>query len=105
MKSEFKLAELDQDQVEEIKKFEGRFGNDICIVAIERPLTSMFILEGKTSRNVWEKTQRLYPQISIPSCYSTKEEASAAKAALKGQLLGKWQSRVKKVPIRIREIE
>ncbi len=66
---------------------------------------SMFVLETKTAPNDRKGIKDVYPQIDIPSSYSTRKEAKTAKSELKNLMLGEWKNRLKKFPIRIREIK
>ncbi len=104
MEKKYKSAKLKKEQIEDIKDLEEKFGDGVCIIAIEKPSPPIFILEAKTSPKNWEKIKNVYPVDNFPSSYTTREEAMMAKSALKGLLSGPWLGKYRKNPIRIREV-
>lgn len=95
-------ANLTPHQIKKIGQIESTFGNNVCLVAVKRK--PLFVLEAKTAPNQWGAIGKVYPQDDLPSWYTDRDEANAAKALLKGLLHGKWKQQFKKYPIRVREV-
>jgi len=94
-------ADLNLSQGDAFTQLKSKTSDGICL--LQEQHQSFFVLEAKTAPNKWQTIQSIYPLDDLPTFYLKRNEAVAAKAALKTRLLGKWKNRVKKYPIRVRE--
>lgn len=100
-----KIAELSEEQIEAIQTLENNLGDGVCLVAVEKGEIS-YILEAKVASKVWERVDKVYPEIeNLSAFYGNEEDARLAKSSLKSLLLGKFRGTLKKRPIRIRNLE
>ncbi|MCG8619145.1 MAG: hypothetical protein MI802_23220 [Desulfobacterales bacterium] len=100
----FKSAKLQEEQIKDLKGLEKKLGDDVYVIAIEKPSPPQFLLEAKISPKTWEMIDKVYPDMDVPSSYPSKDEAFAVKSKLKVLLSGKWAKKYKKCPIRVREV-
>lgn len=99
-----KIAKLKPEEIEAIRRLEESFGNRFCLLAVEKA-ESLYVLEAKVAPNVWERIDKVYPQLEgLKPYYSSEEDAKLAKASVKSLLVGKLKGLVEKRPIRIRKL-
>jgi len=98
----FQPAKLDQDTIARIRGLEAHLDADVCLLAVKRP--RLFVIEAKISPNEWKSIHTIYPQLDMSAYYTEKDDAVMAKSAIKSLLNGKWKQRIKKHPLRIRQI-
>jgi len=94
-------ADLNLPQSDAVTQLKSKTNGGTCFMQEQHQ--SVFVLEAKTAPKKWQAIQTVYPLDDLPTYYLKRNEAAAAKAALKTLLLGKWKNRVKKYPIRVRE--
>lgn len=99
-----KIVKLKPEEVEAIRRLEENFGNRFCLLAVEK-VESLYVLEAKVASNVWERIDKVYPELEgLKAYYSSEEDAKLAKASVKSLLAGKLKGLVEKRPIRIRKL-
>jgi hypothetical protein len=102
---EFTIAKLTQKEIETLQVLERKLGNDVHLLAVKNTAV-LYALEAKIAPAVWKRVDHAYPEIEgLKAYYANHAQAKDAKAALKSLLMGKhFKTRLKKRPIRIREI-
>lgn len=102
---DLKIAALSPDDLETIQQLEEKLGPDIRLVAVEAK-DVLYVLEAKTAPKVWERVDRVYPEIKdIKAYYTDLAHASESKGMLKYFLINnKLSPKPKKRPIRIRQV-
>ncbi|MGD8387093.1 MAG: hypothetical protein PVG49_08120 [Desulfobacteraceae bacterium] len=95
-------ARLDEEEIACIRRLEADLGDRVCLLAVEKQ--PLFVLEAKVGPNAWQNIQEVYPDLHLGGTYLEREEAHLVKASLKTLLLGAWKGRLKKRPVRIREV-
>lgn len=99
-----RIAKLKPEEIEAIRKLEETFGNRFCLLAVEK-LEGLYVLEAKVAPNVWERIDKVYPQLEgLKVYYTSEDDAKIAKASVKSLLSGKLKGLVEKRPIRIRKL-
>ena len=99
-----KVADLSKEKLEDIRILESKLGDNICLVAMEKT-GSMYVLEAKLAPNVWERVDKVYPELeNLRSYYISQEDAHLTKSSLKKLLNSPVKRNLKKRPIRIRKI-
>lgn len=95
-------ADLKEKEIASVRRLEADLGDRVCLLAVEKQ--PLFVLEAKTGPNEWQNIQEAYPDLHLAGTYLEREEAHLAKASLKSLLLGPWKGRLKKHPVRVREV-
>jgi hypothetical protein len=99
-----KVAELSKEKLQDIQALESRLGDNICLVAMEKT-GRMYVLEAKLAPNVWERVDKVYPELeNLRSYYISEEDALLTKSSLKKLLNGPVKQKLQKRPIRVRKI-
>lgn len=100
---ESKPAEITDEKIKNIQELEKELGENICLVAMEKT-GSLYVLEAKVAPNVWERVDKVYPELeNLRAYYTSQEDAHLTKSSLK-KLLNS-QQKLKKWPIRMRKIK
>ncbi|PQP35651.1 hypothetical protein C6A37_01430 [Desulfobacteraceae bacterium SEEP-SAG9] len=98
-----KIAEINENKLKDIQVLEKQLGDNICLVALEKT-GSLFVLEAKLGPNVWERVDKVYPELeNLRAYFLSQEDAHLTKSSLKKLLIDAKQ--IKKRPIRLRKIK
>lgn len=104
MSNTLRIANLKPEEIEAIRRLEESLGNRFCLLAVEK-VEQLYVLEAKIAPNVWERVDKVYPQIEgLKAYYCSEEDAKLAKSSLKALLTGKLKGSLEKRPIRIRKL-
>jgi len=99
-----KVADLNEEKLKNIQELEKDLGENICLVAIEKT-GSLYVLEAKVAPNVWERVDKVYPELeNLRAYYTLQEDAHLTKSSLKKLLNSQIKQKLKKWPIRMRKI-
>lgn len=99
-----KVAEISDEKIKDIQALEKELGDNICLIAMEKT-DSLYVLEAKLAPNVWERVDKVYPEIeNLHSYFIAKEDAHLTKSSLKKLLLSQTKQKLKKRPIRMRKV-
>ena len=101
--ADLRMANLTQEDLEEIRLLENRLGG-VCLVAVE-PINALYVVEAKTAPNCWQGVDLVYGEISqLKSYFREKEDALLAKTTLKNLLKSGRLPNARKFPLRVRKI-
>jgi len=99
-----KVADLTEDKIKNIQELEKQLGDNICLIAIEK-LGGLYVLEAKIAPNLWERADRVYPEIKdLRAYYTAHEDAHITKSSLKKLLNSQAKKTLLKRPLRIRKV-
>lgn len=100
-----KVADLTEDKIKNIQDLEKQLGDNICLIAIEK-FGELYVLEAKIAPNLWERADRVYPEIKdLRAYYTAHEDAHITKSSLKKLLNSPVKKALLKRPLRIRRVD
>ncbi|MCX7822848.1 MAG: hypothetical protein N2260_05330 [Syntrophobacterales bacterium] len=104
MRNPPRIAKLKPEEIEAIQRLEEKLGNRFCLLAVEKA-EKLYVIEAKIAPNLWERIDKVYPQLEgLKPYYDSEEDARLAKASIKSLLSGKLKGSLEKRPIRIRKL-
>ena len=78
-----KIAEINENKLKDIQALEKQLGDNICLVALEKT-GSLFVLEAKLAPNIWERVDKVYPELeNLRAYFLSQEDAHLTKSSLK----------------------